>query len=129
MYSQVHQSCLQRWVDEKQRGNSLTKVSCPQCNTEYIIVFPDMGEYIFHVIMIFSSLFLISYEIFSGQIVMFLDSVDTAILKICPFLAAGVLAGAVYWTAITYGAITIMQVSILDLQFFIIFSYLIFYVC
>ncbi|XP_065212396.1 E3 ubiquitin-protein ligase MARCHF5-like [Planococcus citri] len=83
----VHQSCLQRWVDEKQRGNSLTKVSCPQCNTEYIIVFPDMG-----------------------QVVMFLDTVDTVILKVCPFLAAGVLAGAVYWTAITYGAITIMQV-------------------
>lgn len=48
---------------------------------------------------------------FAGQIVMFLDRVDTVILKICPFLAAGVLAGAVYWTAITYGAITIMQVS------------------
>lgn len=83
----VHQSCLQRWVDEKQKGNALTKVSCPQCNTEYIIVFPNMG-----------------------QIVMFLDTVDTVILKMCPFLAAGVLAGAVYWTAITYGAITVMQV-------------------
>lgn len=40
---QVHQSCLQRWVDEKQKGNALTKVACPQCNTEYIIVFPNMG--------------------------------------------------------------------------------------
>lgn len=47
---------------------------------------------------------------------MFLDTVDTVILKVCPFLAAGVLAGAVYWTAITYGAITIMQVSILFVQ-------------
>ncbi|XKL60297.1 hypothetical protein PGB90_001313 [Kerria lacca] len=83
----VHQSCLQRWVDEKQKGNAMTKVSCPQCNTEYLIVFPHMG-----------------------QIVMFLDTIDTIILKMCPFLAAGVLAGAVYWTAITYGAITIMQV-------------------
>ncbi|KAK7586134.1 hypothetical protein V9T40_004010 [Parthenolecanium corni] len=83
----VHQSCLQRWVDEKQKGNALTKVACPQCNTEYIIVFPNMG-----------------------QLVMFLDTVDTIMLKMSPFLAAGVLAGAVYWTAITYGAITIMQV-------------------
>lgn len=41
---------------------------------------------------------------------MFLDTVDTVMLKMSPFLAAGVLAGAVYWTAITYGAITIMQV-------------------
>ena len=40
----VHQSCLQRWIDEKQRGNSSTKVSCPQCNTEYIIMYPELGE-------------------------------------------------------------------------------------
>lgn len=40
----VHQSCLQRWVDEKQKGNSTAKVACPQCNTEYIIIFPKLGE-------------------------------------------------------------------------------------
>ena len=40
----VHQTCLQRWVDEKQRGNSTTKVSCPQCNTEYLILFPKLGK-------------------------------------------------------------------------------------
>lgn len=37
---QVHQSCLQRWVDEKQKDNSFGRVHCPQCQTEYIIVFP-----------------------------------------------------------------------------------------
>ena len=41
----VHQSCLQRWVDEKQRGNSTARVACPQCNAEYLIVFPKLGEF------------------------------------------------------------------------------------
>lgn len=59
----VHQECLQRWVDEKQQGSSggesfwcsnelfstfsplfLVKVSCPQCNAEYIIVYPKQGK-------------------------------------------------------------------------------------
>lgn len=39
----VHQTCLQRWVDEKQRGNSTARVACPQCNAEYLIVFPKLG--------------------------------------------------------------------------------------
>lgn len=39
----VHQVCLQRWVDEKQRGNSTARVACPQCNAEYLIVFPKLG--------------------------------------------------------------------------------------
>ncbi|NXP89375.1 MARH5 ligase, partial [Passerina amoena] len=38
----VHQTCLQRWVDEKQRGNSTARVACPQCNAEYLIVFPKL---------------------------------------------------------------------------------------
>ncbi|KAB0352697.1 hypothetical protein FD755_003489 [Muntiacus reevesi] len=40
----VHQACLQRWVDEKQRGNSTARVACPQCNAEYLIVFPKLGH-------------------------------------------------------------------------------------
>lgn len=40
----VHQTCLQRWVDEKQRGNSTARVACPQCNAEYLIVFPNLGK-------------------------------------------------------------------------------------
>lgn len=39
----VHQICLEDWIDSKQLGNSRTSVSCPQCNTEYIIVFPSFG--------------------------------------------------------------------------------------
>lgn len=42
----VHQACLQRWVDEKQRGNSTARVACPQCNAEYLIVFPKLGKQI-----------------------------------------------------------------------------------
>ena len=41
----VHHSCLMRWVDEKQKGHSFTKVTCPQCNTEYVIVFPPFGKF------------------------------------------------------------------------------------
>jgi E3 ubiquitin-protein ligase MARCH5 len=40
----VHQGCIQRWVDEKQKGHASHTVTCPQCNTEYIIVYPNMGE-------------------------------------------------------------------------------------
>jgi len=82
----VHQACLQRWVDEKQKGGNMTKVSCPQCQTEYIIVFPNMGI-----------------------LVLVLDTVDSFIYKGCPFLAAGIVVGAIYWCAVTY-AITVMQV-------------------
>ncbi|XP_023023936.2 E3 ubiquitin-protein ligase MARCHF5 [Leptinotarsa decemlineata] len=83
----VHQSCLQRWVDEKQKGGNIGKVACPQCQTEYIIVFPNMGV-----------------------LVLVLDTVDSFIYKGCPFLAAGIVVGAIYWCAVTYGAITVMQV-------------------
>ncbi|XP_052221887.1 E3 ubiquitin-protein ligase MARCHF5-like [Dreissena polymorpha] len=83
----VHQNCLQRWIDEKQKGNSTTKVSCPQCNTEYIIVFPKL----------------------SGMIQL-LDVIDRFIYKSCPYFAGGIFFGTVYWTSVTYGAVTVMQV-------------------
>ncbi|XP_013420568.1 E3 ubiquitin-protein ligase MARCH5 [Lingula anatina] len=83
----VHQACLQRWIDEKQRGNSTAKVSCPQCNTEYIIIFPKLGS-----------------------VVYLMDVADRIIYKTCPFLAGGIFVGSVYWTAVTYGALTVMQV-------------------
>jgi len=44
----VHQNCLQRWIDEKQKGNSTAKVACPQCNAEYVIIFPKLGKLILH---------------------------------------------------------------------------------
>ncbi|XP_071483348.1 E3 ubiquitin-protein ligase MARCHF5-like [Diadema antillarum] len=83
----VHQMCLQRWIDEKQRGNSMAKVTCPQCNAEYSITYPELGPIVF-----------------------ILDAVDRFIFKVCPFAAGGIVVGSVYWTAVTYGAVTVMQV-------------------
>jgi len=83
----VHQTCLQRWVDEKQKGNSTVKVACPQCNTEYLIYFPKLGP-----------------------VVYVMDLIDRVIYKTCPFVAGGIFIGTVYWTMVTYGAVTVMQV-------------------
>ena len=33
----VSKVCIQRWVDEKQKGNNSTGVVCPQCGADYII--------------------------------------------------------------------------------------------
>ncbi|XP_013873656.1 E3 ubiquitin-protein ligase MARCHF5 [Austrofundulus limnaeus] len=83
----IHQSCLQRWLDEKQKGNSGEAVSCPQCGTEYRIMFPKMGP-----------------------VVYFLQQVDRALSRASPIAAVGVVVGTVYWSAVTYGAVTVMQV-------------------
>ncbi|KAI4480524.1 hypothetical protein M0804_010077 [Polistes exclamans] len=83
----VHQGCIQRWVDEKQKGRAGAHVACPQCNTEYIIVYPNMGP-----------------------LVVILDTIDGVIFRVCPFIAAGIVIGSIYWTAVTYGAVTVMQV-------------------
>ncbi|CAG9764529.1 unnamed protein product [Ceutorhynchus assimilis] len=83
----VHQSCLQRWVDEKQKGGNMGKVLCPQCQTEYIIIFPNMGT-----------------------VVHILDATDKFINQSCPFIAAGIVVTGLYWCSVTYGAITVMQV-------------------
>lgn len=83
----VHQNCLQRWIDEKQKGNSSTKVACPICRQEYIIIFPRLGPFIY-----------------------LLEKADRFIYKTCPFVAGGIFIGSVYWTAVTYGAVTVMQV-------------------
>lgn len=39
-----------------------------------------------------------------------LDTIDGAIFRVCPFIAAGIVVGSIYWTAVTYGAVTVMQV-------------------
>ncbi|XP_070707244.1 E3 ubiquitin-protein ligase MARCHF5 [Pempheris klunzingeri] len=83
----IHQSCLQRWLDEKQKGNSGGAVSCPQCGTEYHITFPKMGPLVY-----------------------FLQQVDRVLSRVSPFAAVGVVVGTVYWSAVTYGAVTVMQV-------------------
>ncbi|XP_066277214.1 E3 ubiquitin-protein ligase MARCHF5-like [Branchiostoma lanceolatum] len=83
----VHHSCLQRWIDEKQRGRSNTVVSCPQCNTEYRIVFPKLGPLMY-----------------------LIDVADRIVYKVVPYAAAGMVVGSIYWSAVSYGAFTVMQV-------------------
>ncbi|XP_014260161.1 E3 ubiquitin-protein ligase MARCH5-like isoform X2 [Cimex lectularius] len=84
----VHQACLQQWVDEKQKDSRDKKVACPQCKTEYLIYFPK-----------------------ANSLVVILDRADALIYRMCPFIAAGILVGSLYWTAVTYGAVTVMQVA------------------
>lgn len=84
----VHQVCIQRWVDEKQKGNSTAGVSCPNCGTEYFIKFPE-----------------------SSAVIRVLDTMDKLVAKLCPIIAGGVCVGSLYWTCVTYGAITFMQVA------------------
>ncbi|XP_017112314.2 LOW QUALITY PROTEIN: E3 ubiquitin-protein ligase MARCHF5 [Drosophila elegans] len=83
----VHQSCLCRWIDEKQRGGRRTSVVCQQCQTEYIVVFPR-----------------------TNCLASALDWLDRAVRRTCPYLAVHVLMWCVYWTATTYGAVTVFQV-------------------
>ncbi|XP_037012494.1 E3 ubiquitin-protein ligase MARCHF5 isoform X1 [Artibeus jamaicensis] len=127
----VHQACLQRWVDEKQRGNSTARVACPQCNAEYLIVFPKLDKktestnlfngspsassnvlecLLFHCISAALALIKAQQNIHSGPVVYVLDLADRLISKACPFAAAGIMVGSIYWTAVTYGAVTVMQV-------------------
>uniref|UniRef100_A0A2M4BQD1 E3 ubiquitin-protein ligase MARCHF5 n=1 Tax=Anopheles marajoara TaxID=58244 RepID=A0A2M4BQD1_9DIPT len=82
----VHQSCLLRWIDEKQRGNPFKKINCPQCRTEYIVILPSMGS-----------------------IAMLLERLDRLAKRMSPGLAAGVIVCSVYWSALTFGAITVLQ--------------------
>lgn len=84
----VHQVCIQRWVDEKQKGNNSTGVSCPQCGSAYSIQFPP-----------------------SGPVVKVLEALDKLVGRLCPVIAGGVCVGSLYWTCVTYGAVTVMQVT------------------
>lgn len=46
----------------------------------------------------------------AGPLVVVLDTIDAVIFRVCPFIAAGIVVGSIYWTAVTYGAVTVMQV-------------------
>ena len=81
---------LYRWIDEKQKGNSLAKVFCPQCNKAYAFSLPKINN-----------------------MVRVLDFAEKTISKSCPYIAGGLFVGAAYWSAVTYGAITVMQVGII----------------
>jgi len=82
----VHQACIQRWLDEKQKGNNMAAVECPQCGTKYVIHLPA-GSYI----------------------VTLLDNCELLIQRVSPIIAGGVCVGSLYWTCVTFGAVTVMQ--------------------
>lgn len=42
----VHHVCIQRWVDEKQKGNTSATVECPQCGTPYSIQLPPANFFV-----------------------------------------------------------------------------------
>jgi len=83
----VHQSCLQKWIDEKQKSNPSINVSCSQCKSEYILVFPK-----------------------TGTLVYVIEIYDRFLYGTSPFAAAAIAIGSVYWGAVSYGALTVLQV-------------------
>ncbi|KAM7538242.1 hypothetical protein Aperf_G00000060472 [Anoplocephala perfoliata] len=83
----VHQNCLQRWLDEKQRSGSLTPVACQICGYEYVIEYPP-----------------------ADPLLVILTTIDATLDVSAGYAFAGALIGSVYWTAATYGALTVMQV-------------------
>lgn len=42
----VHEECLQRWIDEKQKRTNSPRVSCSQCKTHYILSFPPVNCFV-----------------------------------------------------------------------------------
>jgi hypothetical protein len=42
----AHEKCLFEWIDEKQAGNNLITVKCPQCQIPYELMYPSSGWYI-----------------------------------------------------------------------------------
>uniref|UniRef100_A0A182M7T7 E3 ubiquitin-protein ligase MARCHF5 n=1 Tax=Anopheles culicifacies TaxID=139723 RepID=A0A182M7T7_9DIPT len=84
----VHQSCLKRWIDEKQKGNPYKSISCPQCQTRYIIILPSMGSFAF-----------------------LLERLDIIAKQLSPGMAAGAIVCSIYWSAITFGAVTVLQTT------------------
>ena len=76
----VHQSCLQQWIDEKQRMSSSIAVSCPQCQFTYRIQYP------------------------SSNIILYLyDQIERGISLASPMILAGITATTLYWASFTYG--------------------------
>ena len=83
----VHQACIQRWVDEKQKGDYMLAVECPQCGTRYVIHLPR-GNYF----------------------VTLLDKGEQLIQYLVPRVTGGVCVGSLYWICVTFGAVSLMQI-------------------
>ncbi|XP_039498831.1 E3 ubiquitin-protein ligase MARCHF5 [Drosophila santomea] len=84
----VHESCLSRWVDEKEMLFPDVPVTCNQCRTEYIIVTPPLCR--------FDTM---------------LERLDMCYERLCPSVLVGILAANVYFSAVTYGALTLLELA------------------
>ncbi|KAL5968260.1 E3 ubiquitin-protein ligase MARCHF5 [Taenia solium] len=83
----VHQSCLQRWLDERQRLDPLSPLSCRMCGYNYVVEYPP-----------------------ADPLLIILTAVDQAIDVSSTYVFTGAVIGCLYWSAVTYGALTVMQV-------------------
>lgn len=76
----VHQTCLQLWIDEKQKMSSSVPVTCPQCQFAYLIKYPS-----------------------SNPLLFLYDHIERTITVFSPLILAGITATSLYWTSFTYG--------------------------
>lgn len=84
----VHQRCLQRWVDEKQRGDDSVVVRCDRCKIAYTMQYAP-----------------------SGLLLTVLERLETAVSNASRLGVGLALVGGVYWCGVTWGAVT-MFVSV-----------------
>ncbi|SPP86859.1 E3 ubiquitin-protein ligase MARCHF5 [Drosophila guanche] len=82
----VHQSCLYRWIDEKQKGNMQRIVTCQQCLTEYMIVYPSIGP--------LATVLKFTYGM---------------VRRSSPLVVGCLFLGAIYWSAMIFGATIVVQ--------------------
>lgn len=83
----VHQQCIQMWVDTQLKNSQNNKVSCPQCKTEYIVVFPSSSKFVYC-----------------------LELLDKIISSVSPYLVGAIFVSSIYWSALSYGALSFLQV-------------------
>lgn len=83
----VHEECLQRWIDEKQKQTNLIKISCSHCKTHYLLSFPPANRF-----------------------VRLIEQYDKLLYGSSPFVAVTVVLGSIYLCCASYGFISIIQV-------------------
>lgn len=84
-------------------------VFCLVCSF-LLVIDADLSTVCFYVVSINISILKPYFSFIIGPVVYVLDLADRLISKACPFAAAGIMVGSIYWTAVTYGAVTVMQV-------------------
>lgn len=85
-------------------------VLCLVCSF-LLVIGADFSTVCFYLcVSIYISLLKPYFSFIIGPVVYVLDLADRLISKACPFAAAGIMVGSIYWTAVTYGAVTVMQV-------------------